>query len=413
MTAPTANGHGLLHARLTLPLRGVWYADVQVEAEEADLGDLLEDVTLDFGAIRFVGRTRRGGHYHGRVELEVAGGGGGMETVLEPRYYTDATAGLILRDLAREAGETLATDLDAAVSGAALARWTRARGRAGDAVAELGRALAKAWRIRPDGSLWMGDEAWPDAELEHEVLVDEPARERQSLGVDAPTLLPGTLLGGRRVSHVVHVIAPGAYRTEVWYDPGETTNPEDVVLAPFFEAYSGAWRRQDRTALYSARVVAQAADGSVEVRFDDARWPSLTKVRLRTFVPGATIEVTAGARVLVGWEEARPDRPYALAWESGSMTRLAFDSDEIDFGHSGVGAARLEMDAAEIRAGGGVALAEHPSLDAHLSAIAADFTTLSGVIAGLGGAFTPTYGMPQKAVLDATNRIPTDVVKGT
>lgn len=87
--------------------------------------------------------------------------------------------------------------------------------------------------------------------------------------------------------------------------------------------------RLDRCALYPARVVAQsAADGTLEVQLDDKRFPSMTKVPLRTPVPGAVVKVAAGARVLIGWEateEARgpdPRRPYASLWESGELSEL-------------------------------------------------------------------------------------------
>lgn len=82
-------------------------------------------------------------------------------------------------------------------------------------------------------------------------------------------------------------------------------------------------RRVDRSALYPARVVAQAADGTLEVMLDDTRFASMTKVRLRTFAPEVSIEVQPGARVLVGWEGGRPDSPYASLWESdGSLVKV-------------------------------------------------------------------------------------------
>ncbi len=87
--------------------------------------------------------------------------------------------------------------------------------------------------------------------------------------------------------------------------------------------------RIDRCALYPARVVAQSAsDGTLEVQLDDTRFPSMTRVPIRTPFPDTSLKVQPGARVLIGWEateEARgpdPRRPYASLWEGGSLTEL-------------------------------------------------------------------------------------------
>lgn len=93
------------------------------------------------------------------------------------------------------------------------------------------------------------------------------------------------------------------------------------ALLRFLEARLG--QRIDRCALYPARVVSQDDDGQLEVVLDDTRFPSLTRVPIRTFAPGATIKVAAGARVLIGWESADLARPYAALWEAGTALELA------------------------------------------------------------------------------------------
>lgn len=87
--------------------------------------------------------------------------------------------------------------------------------------------------------------------------------------------------------------------------------------------------RIDRCALYPARVVAQAADGTLEVVLDDPRWASMTRIPIRTPVPNASVKVQPGARVLIGWEPERagqPPLPYASLWESGTLTELVIDA---------------------------------------------------------------------------------------
>ncbi len=82
----------------------------------------------------------------------------------------------------------------------------------------------------------------------------------------------------------------------------------------------------DYRALYRARVVTQRADGSLDVRPDDSRLPSLCGVGIKYGLPGVTLQVAGGASVLVGWENGDPQRPFALCWDtSPSSLKLVID----------------------------------------------------------------------------------------
>ncbi len=219
MTLPTLNGKTVLRATLSVPGRGVWTALVSVEAE--DTTDLTEGVDLVLGDATWRGFARRVGARHGRVEFLVVGGAGGLERELDARYYADAQARIPLGDLMRETGETLSNDVGTDVTGTMLARWTRPRGRAGLLLGDLARVLGTEWRILADGTVWLGAETWPEVELEHDVVADNPAHDQADLAVDAPTLTPGVVLAGRRISYVQHVITPSQLRTAVWYEREE------------------------------------------------------------------------------------------------------------------------------------------------------------------------------------------------
>jgi hypothetical protein len=315
----TANGRAILRAAIHVPRVGVWHADVEVEGEEDDA--ITGSVDLEFEGITWSGTVRRGGVDNGRIVLLVVGGAGGLERELDPKYYVDATSALPLDDIIRECGESLSSSSAAEARSMQLARWTRRRERGGVSLADLASALGLDWRVLPDGEVWVGTEAWSAATLEHDVIHVDPARDYRLLGVDAPTLVPGTTLDGRRVGYVLHTIDPRSVRSEVWLDPseGRLSDRPKRWLERFLDR---VLRRVDRTALYPARVVQQSADGTLEVQIDDQRWSSLTKVPIRPFVPGATIKVAGGARVLIGWEEADPRKPYAALWESGTLTDL-------------------------------------------------------------------------------------------
>lgn len=85
--------------------------------------------------------------------------------------------------------------------------------------------------------------------------------------------------------------------------------------------------------LYPAKVVSQNADFTLEVRPDAAVLPGLSKVPLRHGLPGVRVLVPAGARLLIGFDEGDPSRPYAALWEADApATELRLGSqDAVDF----------------------------------------------------------------------------------
>ncbi len=86
-------------------------------------------------------------------------------------------------------------------------------------------------------------------------------------------------------------------------------------------------RRLDHLALYPARVVAQRADGSLDLVPDDPRAPSCQGVPYRT-LPGVALSVPAGTRVLLGYTGGDPAQPFADMWELGDVTRLTVADGE-------------------------------------------------------------------------------------
>lgn len=81
-------------------------------------------------------------------------------------------------------------------------------------------------------------------------------------------------------------------------------------------------RRTDYHALYPAKIVAQTADGLLELQPDDPRFPGMTGVPIRPGIPGVSVKVDSGKRVLVGFEGGDPRRPVATLWEADSVKEL-------------------------------------------------------------------------------------------
>ena len=80
--------------------------------------------------------------------------------------------------------------------------------------------------------------------------------------------------------------------------------------------------RVDFLALYPAKVVSQAGDGSLELQPDDDRVPGASRVPIRYGIPGVRVKVRAGARVMLGWENGDPSRPFAALWEPEGLELL-------------------------------------------------------------------------------------------
>jgi hypothetical protein len=94
----------------------------------------------------------------------------------------------------------------------------------------------------------------------------------------------------------------------------------------------------DFFALYGAKVITQASDGTLELVPDDARVPGLQGVPIRTGIPGTSVKVAASSRVLLGFENGDPDRPYAGLWDASTLqeivvtasTKVTVNAPEVD-----------------------------------------------------------------------------------
>jgi hypothetical protein len=89
------------------------------------------------------------------------------------------------------------------------------------------------------------------------------------------------------------------------------------------------WVMRDVTyhRLYACSVQGQDGAGLLDLLPDDAAvmGTGLSKVRIRHGLPGFTVKVPTGARVLLGFDNGDPQKPYAALWEQGSVTSITFD----------------------------------------------------------------------------------------
>lgn len=141
----------------------------------------------------------------------------------------------------------------------------------------------------------------------------------------------------------------------------------DRLKAAITAIVRGATRRMDYLALYPAKVLTDHGDNTLDLEPDDARLGKLVKVPLRLFLPGVTLTVVEGARVLLGFEGGDPARPVAQLWHEGTLKTLTVKAST-----------QVVIDCPDIRSGSGGAtkhVAWKEDVEAHFNAIKAVFDT--------------------------------------
>lgn len=81
---------------------------------------------------------------------------------------------------------------------------------------------------------------------------------------------------------------------------------------------------------YECAVEAQNADGSVDLLpdSDEIRGTGLQSVPIYHGLPGVTVRVVPGARVLLQFVGGDPSKPYASLWRSGDIEEISFNGGQ-------------------------------------------------------------------------------------
>lgn len=86
--------------------------------------------------------------------------------------------------------------------------------------------------------------------------------------------------------------------------------------------------------LYRCKVVGQSGD-TVDVRPYDASLPDMARIPLRHGVPGLKVQVTPGCSVQVGFDDGRPDRPFAALWSTdAAAVRVVLEGTSVELGNA-------------------------------------------------------------------------------
>lgn len=332
MTA-SANGKDVLTATVTEAVTGNWSAQLELDSDEAL--PVSGRVTLDIDGVVWLGTLQRGELEAGRFHAVVVGGNGKLGQVLPAKHYLRGVTSTHLQEALGAGGEKLSADTDASVSSRATARYSRRRSTIGAAVAQIARESKANWRTQRDGSIWLGEDRWPassstsSTSTEHDELSRAPGK--VTLAVESPVLAPGLTFEGRKIISVVtHVTSDSLTQELTFADDaaGGTVDRMKRMLGGIVEAMFG--HRMDFGAWYPSVVVSQLSDNTVDLYPDDElmRGAGIARVPLRHGLPGCTVKVKPGARIILFYEDCDPSKPAAALWPDGSsVLSIAIDAD--------------------------------------------------------------------------------------
>lgn len=318
--------HDVLVGDVTLSLHGQWVAHLELSGDLELSGPVA--LTLagenDAADADFVGYIRRSRAWQGRTRAVVVGGAGGLLTVLPPRDHIAGllplTALLVALRIADETGETLAPASVPVLAALSLTRWLRARGTALEALDLLCEHLGLTWRTLDDGTIWIGVDAFPAETADiGEAWIDDGDDGRIDCAPPEPALRPGSTVLDHPIERVTYRVTGAGARAELLY-PVAPTRSQPLAPLVYREAHG-------------ADVLAQNADGTLELKVDDARVAELRAVPFRPGIPGARLVIAAGERVRIRFPDGDPSQVEAFDLDSDQEADKAI----VRVGDTGVG----------------------------------------------------------------------------
>lgn len=320
MSIALLNGISCIRCDTRLARQGVWTADCVVDTPDKVEGPVRLELARGALVLRGTVVPSRTGVFAESAVVRVLGGAGRMAEEVPPKFFRGATVRIIADAILSAVGEQLSPTSSPKVTGRQLDGYAHIRQPAAAALSLLCGRVGAIWRVLPDGTVWIGTETWPAASDPGDLLREDPGLQQSLYGTEAPSLLPGTALGGRYISVVEHRVAAGLVTTTVSWETSPTTEDRATrVERAIFDHFAA---RFDWFATYSAKVVSQGADGKLELRPDNPDIPGLTGVPIRYGIPGVRAKVLPGARVSVAFDAGDPGEPFATVWESGTLTEL-------------------------------------------------------------------------------------------
>lgn len=307
--------HDALEYEIRMPYVGAWHGEVQSSGDKPLSGA----VTLTDGDQVFIGYALRSQVEVGRIKTKVVGGPGrstnGAQSAFGVKlaaknYSSGVTARTILSGILSGIGASLSSAVpdDEATIGRFLNRWQRTNSTAGREITAVLQRVGAIWRVLDDGTVWVGAESYPTADIEAEVLDQNMIEGAFELAPEKPNLRPGVTFQSTQIKYVVHTAGPAGLRTTARLEP------PSKALDGFLESV----RREIALAsMFGATVSKQNANGTLAVKPDDPAiaGSGLDNVKLVMSAPGRKVVVAKGTRVRVFFDDRDPGKQRAACFD--------------------------------------------------------------------------------------------------
>lgn len=323
MAGVTANGGiAVLGAVVTIKRTGFWSAELDIDSDDKLTGAITFTDGVSEG---FVGTIIRPPDepYSGRLKVFVQGGAGKLGVEVPARPYKSTSVRRVLLDLLELTGDPLSLTSDRTVLDTQLRFWHRARGPAQTAIKALIEDHCGAnWRVRRDGSIWVGTDQFQESKPEHEIVNRDDVQAVIHIAPESFALDVGVSFQGKPVHELIYRLGEKKLRAEVHTSP----DPLPAMIRRVVQ-------QELREILYARTFpsIASKVDGSGNAAVvpdhsaipdpDDNEHPmqpsGQTAVPVRLGMPGVRLEIGKPERCLVGFEQASPARPYVAGFQKG------------------------------------------------------------------------------------------------
>jgi hypothetical protein len=305
MTAPLFNNQPVLKCSAHFPLNGAWSAELQISSDVIpNVGDVAT-LTLP-GPVDYLGRVERAGIFGERLRVRLTGGESEWSRPIDVRHYRNSDGDQAMRDLGIQTEAPLELD---------LAYWTRPAGTIGAAVQSLADLAKVNWRVLANGTTRIREEDPFPVEPDAVEISRDDARGIVEVAPEFCVIQPGTTFNGDTIGDVVYEQDDQSFRCRYW------TEQRAVLRGALERLVRWVTRDSIYQGQYACQVIAQGADGSLDLMPDDIRLRAqgLQAVPIRHGLPGCRVQVAPGEVVLLGFENGDPRLPYAALWREGQV----------------------------------------------------------------------------------------------
>lgn len=326
------NGHRITTARAYIPAWGLWYVDCETDKAVTLSGA----VTLVLADLTLKGAILAGASFNERSKFRVVAGFGGWGRSIDRKSYAN-DAGVKISQVVTDAATAVGEQVSLTTTDRVGPAYVRATG---PACRVLESVAPSAWYVGEDGVTRLG--VRPASTLAEKVTIQNVDHARGTVAIASDKiakLLPGVTVEGVSALDVHHEISAEGIRTKLWGRLGSTSSRRLDAYRKIFDALD-----PDRAfrGVYEYRLVAQDGDrADLQAVRVSTGMPDLRRVPVRPGVAGCKATFTPGSRVLVGFVDADPARPFVCGVE--------------EVGGDGFNALTLEIDATtSIKLGGGL-----------------------------------------------------------